>query len=161
MSALSTHPTAALLKDPGHFLMLGGGLGLIRFAPGTFGSVLGVVVYYGLEPLDLGLYWTIVAVFFLLGVPLAARTARALGVQDHPGVVWDEVVGILVALGLAGPGLVSVVLGFAAFRMFDIAKPGPIGWLDQNVHGGLGVMVDDLAAGLIAGFLVELFNYIS
>ena len=161
MSAPSTHPTAVLLKDPGHFLMLGGGLGLIRFAPGTFGSVLGVVVYYGLEPLDLGLYWTIVAVFFLLGVPLAARTARALGVQDHPGVVWDEVVGVLVALGLAGPGLAGVVLGFAAFRLFDIAKPGPIGWLDQNVHGGLGVMVDDLAAGLIAGFLVELFNYIS
>jgi phosphatidylglycerophosphatase A len=150
-----------LLKDPGHFLMLGGGLGLIPFAPGTWGSLLGIALYFLFSRVDPVLYWLGVTLCFCAGVPLATRTGQALGATDHPSIVWDEVVGVLVALGLIGLNYRGCALAFLAFRALDIAKPGPIGWLDRHVKGGLGVMTDDLAAGLVAGLAVRLFYYIS
>jgi phosphatidylglycerophosphatase A len=150
-----------ILRDPGHFLALGAGTGLLRPAPGTWGSLLGVGVYVVVSGIGPLYYWLLVAILFAVGVPLCARTSRALGVKDHPAIVWDEVVGVLVTLGFGTLTLVSVVSGFLLFRLLDITKPGPIGLADRSWSGGFGIMADDLIAGLGAGCVLALIKYLS
>ena len=88
------------------------------------------------------------------GVWLCGRAGRDLGVADHSGIVWDEIAGYLLAVMLFQWSWVMAVLGFVLFRLFDIVKPPPVGWLDRRVHGGLGVMLDDLAAGMLAALVL-------
>ena len=147
---------ASLLRDPGHFLALGFGSGLAPRAPGTFGTLAAIPVYLLCAQLASPAYLLVVAGLFLLGVYLCGRTARSLGVHDHPGIVWDEVVGFLLTMAFAPPGWWWIVLGFAAFRLFDIWKPWPIRVLDRRVHGGLGIMLDDVLAGLAAAASLEI-----
>ncbi len=93
-------------------------------------------------------YAAVVAVGFAVGVWLCGRTARDLGVHDHPGIVWDEIIGYLLTMMTMPMGVLPVLAGFIAFRLFDILKPWPVGWFDRRVGGGLGIMLDDaLAAG--------------
>jgi phosphatidylglycerophosphatase A len=139
-----------LLRDPGHLLSLGFGSGLAPRAPGTFGTLVAVPVYLLCAQLPLVTYLSVVVAAFVLGVYLCGRTARALGVHDHPGIVWDEVVGYLLTMAWAPSGWLWVVLGFIFFRLFDILKPWPIRVLDRSVHGGLGIMIDDALAGVLA-----------
>jgi len=139
-----------LLRDPGHLLALGFGSGLAPRAPGTFGTLVAVPVYLLCAQLPLVTYLSVVVAAFVLGVYLCGRTARALGVHDHPGIVWDEVVGYLLTMAWAPSGWLWVVLGFIFFRLFDILKPWPIRVLDRSVHGGLGIMIDDALAGVLA-----------
>ncbi len=150
-----------LLWDPGHCLALGLGTGLAPRAPGTVGSLLGVALYWPMAALPTAGYMSMVAALFAVGVWLCGRTARRLGVADHSAIVWDEVVGVLVTLGWAAPSVLNGIVGFGLFRLFDIWKPGPIRWLDARVQGGLGIMVDDLAAGCLAGVGLALFEYLS
>jgi len=158
---MSRLPNAAWLKDPGHFLALGGGSGLAPRAPGTFGSLVGVGVYALMAALPLPLYLGLSALLFAVGIPLCARTARALGVHDHPAIVWDEVAAMPVALLSAGGDWRWMVLGFALFRLFDIWKPGPIRWADRRLHGGLGIMLDDLGAALLAAGALASCQYLA
>lgn len=144
----------SLLRDPGHLLALGFGSGLAPRAPGTFGTLAAIPVYLLCAQLPLLAYLLVIAATFVMGVYLCGRTARALGVHDHPGIVWDEVVGYLLTMAFAPPGWQWVVAGFVCFRLFDIWKPWPIRVLDRSVHGGLGIMLDDLLAGLVAGLVL-------
>lgn len=137
-----------LLRDPGHFLALGFGSGLLPRAPGTAGTVVAIPLYLLCMPLSFWVYCTVLLVAFLLGIYLCGRTARALGVHDHPGIVWDEVVGYGLTMAWAPPGWAWVLLGFITFRFFDILKPWPIRVLDRRLGGGFGIMLDDLLAGL-------------
>ncbi|TCO82323.1 phosphatidylglycerophosphatase [Plasticicumulans lactativorans] len=141
---------ARLLRDPGHCLALGFGSGLAPVAPGTFGTLAGVPVYLLLAGLPLPAYLLATLLLAALGVWLTGRTARALGVHDHGGIVWDEIVGLLVTLTALPPAPWTLLAGFAAFRLFDVWKPWPIRVLDARVHGGLGIMADDLLAGVYA-----------
>ena len=106
---MSIKPDVRLLRDPGHCLALGFGSGLAPVAPGTFGSVVGVGLYLLLLPLPLLAYGIAALVLVLLGIPLCSRTANALGVHDHPAIVWDEVAAMPLALAVAGgdPGLIA------------------------------------------------------
>lgn len=149
----------SLLRDPGHCLALGLGSGCIRTAPGTWGTLAGLLLYSLLFWLPAPLYLGFVLVMFLVGIILCERTARALGVHDHPAIVWDEFVGIWLALALQPTGLLWLLVAFAAFRFFDIIKPWPIGWLDRRMPGGLGIMVDDLVAGGYALGLMALLQW--
>lgn len=144
----------ALLRDPGHFLALGFGSGLVPRAPGTFGTLAAIPVYLLCAQLPLLFYLLAVAGAFALGVYLCGRTARALGVHDHPGIVWDEVVGYLLTMAFAPSGWLWIALGFVCFRLFDIWKPWPIRVFDRSVHGGLGIMLDDVLAGAAAALAV-------
>lgn len=150
MKAAPPPISAVLLRDPGHLLALGFGSGLAPRAPGTFGTLAAIPVYLLCAPLPPALYLLMVAAAFALGVYLCGRTARALGVHDHPGIVWDEVVGYLLTMAFAPPGWPWIVLGFVCFRLFDIWKPWPIRAFDRSVHGGLGIMLDDVLAGAAA-----------
>lgn len=148
--------SARLLRDPGHALALGFGSGLAPRAPGTFGTLAAIPVYLLCMTLPAPVYLLVLAAAFAAGVYLCGRTARALGVHDHPGIVWDEVVGYLATMAFAPPGWAWIALGFVCFRVFDIWKPWPIRALDRHVHGGLGIMLDDLAAGIAAALTLLL-----
>jgi len=108
-----------------------------------------------LQTLSLSIYLACVAVAFIAGIGICAHAARRLGVHDHAGIVWDEIAGYLVTMIAAPTGWVWVVAGFVLFRLFDIAKPWPIRWLDRQVHGGLGIMLDDLLAGVFAALVLQ------
>lgn len=160
-SAGAVRPGLDWLKDPGHFVALGAGTGLAKFAPGTVGSLLGVALYLALPPLGVGGAVVCIALMIAVGVPICGRTARALGVPDHPAIVWDEVTGVVLTLVCGSGTWLSVGLGFLLFRFFDIWKPWPVRWADGRVGGGLGVMLDDLLAAGYAAIGLVLFEYIS
>lgn len=138
-------------RNPVHFAAFGFGSGAVPVAPGTFGTLMAVPLYLLLLPeLSWPLYCVFLVVTFAFGVFLCGKTAHDLGVHDHGGIVWDEFVGYWITMFLAPPGWLWIVLGFVLFRGFDILKPWPIRWLDKNVSGGFGVMIDDVLAGLMA-----------
>ena len=143
------------LGNPIHLLALGFGSGLFPRAPGTAGTGVGVIVYILLENLSLPVYVSTWALMAALGIWLCGRTARDMGVHDHPAIVFDEVVGYLVTMTAAPPGWLWVLIGFGAFRLFDIWKPWPIRVLDERLGGGFGIMADDLLAGVFALAVVQ------
>ena len=148
-------PASALLRGPANFLALGGGSGLAPVAPGTFGTLVGIPALL-LMPSSPAGYAVVLLALFAIGVWCCDACARDLGVHDHPAIVFDEVVGYLVTMAAAPRSVGFVVLGFALFRFFDIVKPWPIGPVDRRVPGGLGIMVDDVLAGVFAAIGVQL-----
>ncbi len=158
-------PDIGMLKDPGHLLALGFGSGLVPVAPGTFGTLAAVPIYLLVLSLNLPLigYLLLILAGSLLGIRICGRTARQLGVHDHPAIVWDEVMGYLLTMTAAPPGWAWVVAGFVAFRVLDILKPWPIGLIDRRLQGGTGIIMDDLLAGLgaclVIQFVALLINY--
>lgn len=137
------------------WIACGFGSGLAPKAQGTFGSLAALLPWLLLRHLPLPLYIGIVVLAFALGVWACGIAGRALGVDDHRSLVWDEFVGQWIALvpALFAPWW-AVLAGFALFRLFDVAKPWPIGWLDRRWKGGLGVMADDAVAGLFAALVL-------
>jgi len=137
-------------RRPHHWIAYGFGSGLSPWAPGTAGTLAAVPLYLVLQPLPLTWYLAVLLGFFLAGIWACGKTARELGAHDPSAIVWDEFLGYLVTMAAAPPGWVWILLGFALFRFFDILKPWPIGELDRRVRGGLGVILDDLLAGVMA-----------
>ena len=144
------------MRDPVQLLAFGFGSGLSPWAPGTIGSAIAIPVYLPCSGLPLGLYGLFLAVVALVGVWVCGAASRRLGVHDHPGIVWDEFVGMWIALWAVPATPLGIGLAFVAFRCFDIVKPWPIGWLDRHTKGGFGIMVDDVVAGLFACATVHL-----
>jgi phosphatidylglycerophosphatase A len=132
------------------FLAFGFGSGLSRRAPGTLGTLVAVPLYLTFAHTPLWLYSLVVLLALAAGVWLCERASQELGVHDHPGIVWDEFVGLWITLWAVPAEPVWIVLGFVVFRVFDIAKPWPIGGLDRRVGGGWGIMLDDVVAGLFS-----------
>ena len=133
-------------RDPVQLAATAFGAGLAPRAPGTFGTLAAVPLYLLLAPLPLHHYLLAVALVVALGIPICHVASRRMGVSDHPAIVWDEVAGYLLTMAAAPAGWVWVVAGFLLFRLFDIAKPWPVCVADRRVHGGLGIMLDDLLA---------------
>lgn len=140
-----------VLKDPVHFLAFGLGSGLSPKAPGTFGTVMALAIYWFLlaDLSDL-MYGLICLASIPIGIYLCGESARKLGVHDYGGIVWDEFSGLWITLLFAPKHWQIALLGFVLFRIFDIIKPWPIGWADKKVEGGLGIMLDDILAGIMA-----------
>lgn len=122
-------------------------------APGTLGSLAALPFAWGLWQLPPLAAWSLVLATFLVGVWASSRVVQSSGVQDNQTIVIDEVVGIFVASAAASQGW-HFLAAFGLFRFFDILKPGPVGWADRTIKGGLGVMVDDLVAGILAGAIL-------
>lgn len=146
---------SSLLRHPTHLLAFGFGAGLAPKAPGTAGSLVALPIYYFAQMLPTLGYAALVTALFSIGIAICARTERDLGVHDHPGIVWDEIVGLLATLFMAPSGWPWVAVGFGLFRLFDIWKPFPISWINRHVGGGLGIMLDDLAAALCAALVLH------
>ncbi|RTE85557.1 MULTISPECIES: phosphatidylglycerophosphatase A [Gammaproteobacteria] len=144
---MKPHPKT-LIKNPIHFISLGFGTGLAPKAPGTFGTLVGIPAVLLFAPLGVQAYLGIVVMFSLLGIYFCQQTGTALGQSDHGAIVWDEIVGYMIAMIAIPVAWQTLLLAFLLFRFFDIRKPWPIKWFDQKVKGGLGVMLDDVLAGL-------------
>ena len=148
-----------VLSDPVHFLAFGLGSGLSPKAPGTVGTVAAIPFYLLMQSLSLPVYLLVLVLATLVGIWLCDKSSKDLGVHDHPGIVWDEFCGFWLTMIAAPAGWLWVLTGFALFRLFDILKPWPIRWLDKHVHGGLGIMVDDLLAGGFAFVCLQFAAY--
>lgn len=146
-----SNPTfSQLLRQPVHLLAFGFGSGLSPKAPGTVGTVAALPLFLLLQHLPPLYYGLMLVVTFLAGIAICHKTASDLRVHDHPGIVWDEFVGLWITLFAVPLHWFWVLLGFAWFRLFDVLKPWPISWCDKNVGGGFGIMLDDVLAGLMA-----------
>jgi phosphatidylglycerophosphatase A len=152
--------TRAVLTDPVNFLAFGFGTGLAPVAPGTFGSLPGILLFW--LTLDFGLYVQlgVAAALILAGIWICGESARRIGVHDHGGIVWDEIAGMYLTLLAAPVTWVGWVLAFVLFRVMDIVKPWPIRDLDHRLGGGLGIMLDDLAAALYAAILLGFYGWL-
>jgi phosphatidylglycerophosphatase A len=139
-----------LLKRPACFLAYGFGSGLAPKAPGTFGTLAAIPVYLLMQDLALWLYLAITVIAFIAGIWICQQAVNWIKQDDPSAVVWDEIVGYMVTMIAAPTGWQWVLIGFVLFRFFDILKPWPINWFDKNLHGGLGIMVDDVIAGVFA-----------
>jgi len=139
------------------WLATGFGAGKIPKAPGTFGTVVAVPLVLVLQPLGLWPYVLMAGILALLGIVICGQAAIRMGVHDDPAIVWDEIVGYTLTM-IAVPVSVSGLLaGFVLFRLFDIFKPWPISWLDRKIGGGLGIMLDDIAAAAVANLILQGF----
>lgn len=157
MSNKSKSTAAFQLSNPVHFLALGFGSGLIKPAPGTWGTLAAVPIYLAItqSPLiQLPIFLLLISVLFIVGCYLCGKTASDVGVPDHGAIVWDEIVGYLLTMAFVTPNLTNIIVGFILFRLFDIIKPWPIKVLDRSVHGGFGIMIDDVLAAVFAGVLL-------
>jgi len=142
-----------LLAHPAHLIAFGFGSGLAPKAPGTVGTLLGLPLFgliIAVAP-DLPNRIALIIATFLLGVWACGRTGRALGVADHGGMVWDEIVAFALVLLFTPSGWLWVAVAFGLFRLFDILKPWPIRLADTRLKNGFGVMFDDLLA---AGYAI-------
>lgn len=146
----------AVWTNPLYFIAFGLGAGAIPFAPGTFGTLMAIPFYLCLKQLPMMVYIIVVALFCAFSMWLCERISRDTNTQDHPGMCIDEFAGFFVTMIAAPSGFVWLALGFILFRIFDIWKPWPIRFLDRNVHGGIGMVLDDMVAGLFACAIIQL-----
>ena len=160
MKTIKNPQFSDLLKSP--FLMLGFGFGsgLAKKAPGTVGTLLGLVLFIPVLLWNESVAWLVLLVGTLFGSLICGKASEQLGVHDHGGIVWDEFVGIwLVLLLLPEQNVLFWVFAFITFRLFDIWKPWPIRWIDQKVHGGFGIMLDDVLAAVYAIGVIWLYHF--
>ncbi|MBP9722002.1 MAG: phosphatidylglycerophosphatase A [Gammaproteobacteria bacterium] len=148
-----------IFKNPIYLLAFGLGLGLLPVMPGTFGTLLGVLfywfnnTYFGISE------FILIIISFILGIYICGKTARDINYHDHPGIVFDEVVGYFITMINIPFNIAYIIIGFLLFRFFDIVKPWPIRIIDQRMSGGMGIMFDDVLAGIYANILLNIIIY--
>ncbi len=136
------------LGSPSGLLAFGFGSGLSPFAPGTMGTLVAIPFIFVLKSLGTVGFWLVLCLLFFLGVWLCGHVSRKLGVHDHGGIVWDELVGYWLSAAFIPLQWQWLLAAFILFRFFDIVKPWPIRQLDKKVSGGFGIMIDDVVAAL-------------
>ena len=146
-------------QHPGYFIAFGLGSGTLPFAPGTWGTLLAIPFYLLIQPLHLAYYIGLVALFIIASSVLCSHISKAIHLHDHPGMCIDEFVGFFVTMIAVPPTVGYIVLGFLLFRFFDIVKPWPINWIDKNVAGGWGMILDDVVAGGVSCLILQLIQY--
>lgn len=151
----------SIWTNPVHFLAFGLGTGASPYAPGTVGTLLGIPLVYLLSQWSLWVYLLVTVVLTVIGIWVCDKTSKDIGVHDHGGIVIDEVAGYLVTMIAVPVNVWTLIAAFFIFRFFDIIKPWPIGWLDKQVQGGVGIMVDDLLAGVygLAVIWIGIWSY--
>lgn len=145
----------AVWRNPFYFIAFGFGSGAAPIAPGTFGTLMAIPFYLALSLLALPYYIGFVLLFIVASSWLCEKISREINEHDHPGMCIDEFAGFFVTMIGAPVSMTWIVLGFMLFRLFDIWKPWPIRYLDQHVHGGFGMVLDDVVAGLFAMVIIH------
>lgn len=148
-----------VFEKPLYFAAFGFGTGVIPFAPGTFGTLFAAFLY-ALLPQSLSFVSHLVITIFvtLASIYICDRVSREIDTHDHPGMCIDEFPGFFVSMLFAPSGLIGLVSAFLLFRFFDIIKPWPINWIDKHVHGGIGMVLDDVMAGVFVCVLFLLIR---
>jgi phosphatidylglycerophosphatase A len=145
-----------VLRDPVHWIAFGLGAGLLPVAPGTWGSLLAVALFWLMPPLPVAAHLVGVAAALVAGIWLCGLSAGRLGARDHPGIVLDEIVAMWMLLAVMPRQIMWTIAAFLLFRLLDVWKPWPIREADHRIGGGLGIMLDDaLAAALAAAVLLS------
>lgn len=152
-------PCKGIFRDPVHWLAFGFGSGCSPYAPGTAGTIAAIPVFLLIKETPLWLYLGITVAMFVVGIWLCDRVTKKLGVHDHSGIVWDEIVGYLITMIAAPEGWIWILTGFFLFRLFDVLKPWPISVADRRITNGFGIMFDDVIAGGLAFVSVQLIAY--
>jgi phosphatidylglycerophosphatase A len=160
MSKADKISARTVMTDPVHLLAFGFGLGLAPKAPGTVGTLLGVVFAWLVLDLGLAVQIAIGVAMFVAGIWICGDSSRRIGQHDPGGIVWDEIAAMYLTLLVAPPTITAWILAFGLFRAFDIVKPWPIRDLDHRMGGGLGIMLDDLVAALYAAILLALYRWL-
>lgn len=143
-------------QNPLHFIAFGLGSGTMPFAPGTFGTLMAIPFYLLFRPLPVMAYIAVVIFFIIASSLICERASRDIHIHDHPGMCLDEFAGFFVTMIAAPHSLTWIILGFFLFRFFDIVKPWPISFIDQHIHGGIGMILDDVVAGLFAWVIMRI-----
>ena len=154
-SAVPAPAFRRLVQSPPLMLAFGFGSGCSPWAPGTVGTVVAMPFAIALLQLPLWAYSLVVLFAAVVGVWICRTASDELQVHDHSGIVWDEFVGLWITLIAAPLHWFWLLVGFALFRFFDIVKPWPISFFDRHVHGGLGIMIDDILAGFFAAVCLQ------
>ena len=147
-----------IFKDPKLFVAFGFGSGLSKIAPGTMGSLVATFLWYPLSLLPFGVYALFLVACFYLGISVCGYASVLLEKHDYGGIVFDEFLGIWIALLTYPVTLHGIAVVFLLFRIFDIWKPWPISYVDGKVKGGIGVMLDDVLAGFLTLMIVGLIK---
>jgi phosphatidylglycerophosphatase A len=148
------------LGSPSGFLAFGFGSGLSPFAPGTMGTLVAIPFIFALKALGEPGFWIVLFLLFLFGVFICGRVSRKLGVHDHGGIVWDEMIGYWLSAAFIPLQWHWLLAAFLLFRFFDIVKPWPIRQLDAKVSGGFGIMIDDVVAALFSMVILAVLQNI-
>ncbi len=148
------------MREPVHLVAFGFGSGLSPWAPGTFGTLIAIPITRFVMQFGFAAHLSFAILASLFGIYVCGESARRLGVHDHPGIVWDEIAGFAVTMLTVPANLQSVLAGFALFRLLDIWKPWPIREADHSLPGGLGIMLDDIIAGIFAAAILLGIRYI-
>lgn len=146
-------------EKPSHFIAFGFGSGAMPFAPGTFGTLMAIPFYLAIQSLSPTLYLLLVVVITLASMWLCDRITKEIGIHDHSGMCLDEIVGYLVTMYGAPHGLIWIIWGFLLFRLFDIWKPWPIRYIDEQVKGGVGIILDDVLAGVYSLIILHILAW--
>lgn len=147
-------------QNPLYFFAFGFGSGAMPFAKGTFGTLLAIPFYLMLKPLPLGYYLSFVIIFIILSALASDIVSRKIREHDHPGMCIDEFAGFFVTMIAAPPAPVWILIGFLLFRFFDIIKPWPIKFIDENVGGGFGMVLDDVVAGIFSCLIIQILKHL-
>ena len=149
-----------LLKFSSYTVGIGFGFGLVPKAPGTFGTLVALPIYWLMDGLPFATYLILIIMAFIGGICICQYGSNWLEKDDPSTVVWDEIVGYLFTMVVAPPNWQWMLTGFVLFRFFDIIKPWPISYADESLHGGLGIMADDLIAGVFALAIMQCLYFI-
>ena len=145
-----------VLGSPSGFLAFGFGSGLSPLAPGTMGTLVSIPFVFVLKSLGPEAFWIALVLLFLVGIRLCEHVSQKLGVHDHGGIVWDEMVGYWLATAFVPLQWPWLLAAFVLFRLFDILKPWPIRQIDKGVSGGFGIMIDDVVAAVFTMIILAL-----
>jgi phosphatidylglycerophosphatase A len=137
-------------------LATGGYIGFIPFAPGTFGSILGIPLFYFMSSLPIPAAFSLMIVFILFSIWVAGKAEKTLSAKDPGCIVIDEIAGMGVTFLAIPFNIYLGILGFIVFRFFDILKPFPVNYLEKRFSGGLGVVIDDVAAGIMSNIVLQI-----
>jgi phosphatidylglycerophosphatase A len=147
-------------RNPLHFIAFGFGSGTIPVAPGTFGTLVGIPFYLMMQNLSPLLYFIIMLLIIGASIWICAKATRDIGIEDHQGMCLDEIVGFIVTMFYAPHGWQWICIGFLLFRLFDIWKPWPIRFIDARLSGGLGIILDDVLAGIYSCVILQMIAWI-
>lgn len=151
----------AVWQQPLYFFAFGLGSGAMPFAPGTFGTLMAIPFYLLLQSLPLLAYLIFVIAFIIASSIISQKVSQEIHVHDHPGMCIDEFAGFFVTMINAPHGFSWIILGFLLFRLFDIWKPWPINLLDEKIHGGFGMVLDDVVAGIYSLMIIQIIAIIA
>lgn len=147
-------------KNPWHFIAFGFGSGTLPIAPGTFGTLMAVPFYLVMQHWSNLTYFIVIFIAMLASMWLCTKVSREIGIEDHQGMCIDEFIGYWVTMFAAPQGIVWIITGFILFRLFDIWKPFPIGYVDDKMQSGAGMILDDVLAGVYACIILHLLAWI-